>query len=88
MRIHRILQGEHVGRCIKVEAIWEIRVLPQVTGERGNTRDWIFCHYWGKAGRVEKGAREFVRDKRYKLYDDGNIYDLKTDPLEEAPLKN
>ncbi|MDP7399825.1 MAG: GH36 C-terminal domain-containing protein [Lentisphaeria bacterium] len=25
MRIHRILQGEHVGRCIKVEAIWEIR---------------------------------------------------------------
>jgi len=60
--------------------------LPQIRGERASPREWIFCHYdprWS----VWKPCR-FVRDKRWKLYDDGRLYDLRTDPLEKSPLRN
>ena len=60
--------------------------LPQLRGQKGNPREWIFCHYWGR-GRIEEQAREYVRDKRYKLYDNGAFYDLQSDPLEESPLQ-
>jgi arylsulfatase A-like enzyme len=60
--------------------------LPQIKGERAAPREWIFCHYdprWS----VWKSCR-FVRDKRWKLYDDGRLYDLHTDPLEKSPIRN
>ena len=58
--------------------------LPQIKGEKGNPRDWIFCHYDPKWGRWQKSS--FVRTKQYKLYDDGIMYDVKSDPLEEKPI--
>jgi arylsulfatase A-like enzyme len=60
--------------------------LPQIKGERATPREWVFCHYdprWS----VWKPCR-FVRDKRWKLYDDDRLYDLHTDPLEKSPLRN
>ncbi|MCI0622848.1 MAG: sulfatase-like hydrolase/transferase [Acidobacteria bacterium] len=60
--------------------------LPQIRGEKGNPRDWIFCHYWDD-GRYANKIREFARDKRWKLYNDGEMYDLTVDPLEMSPLK-
>ncbi len=59
--------------------------LPQVRGEKGNPREWIFCHYWGR-GREKEKTREYVRNQRWKLYDDGSFYDVKNDPLEKSPL--
>ncbi|MCB9785045.1 MAG: sulfatase-like hydrolase/transferase [Candidatus Omnitrophica bacterium] len=61
--------------------------LPQIQGEKGNPRDWIFCHYWGNRGRTAEGSREFARDQRWKLYDDGQLFDIGNDPLEKSPLK-
>jgi arylsulfatase A len=61
--------------------------LPQLKGEKGNPRDWIFCHYWGKFARTPEGTREFVRNQRWKLYDDGKLYDVAADPLEQNPLE-
>jgi len=58
--------------------------LPQILGNKGNSRDWIFCDYNPKWGKWEKAR--FVRTKRYKLYDDGRLYDLDTDPMEEHPI--
>ncbi len=57
--------------------------LAQIRGEKGNPRDWIFCHYdpqWGDRARTR-----FVRTKRWKLYDDGRFFDVVADPLEESP---
>jgi len=57
--------------------------LPQLRGKKGNPREWIFCHYdprWGKRPR-----RRFVRDKRWKLYAKGDLYDITADVLEQNP---
>lgn len=64
-----------------------VSFLPQLKGEKGYPRDWTFCHYVTGVKSPAK-AREYVRDKRYKLYDDGKFYDVKKDVLEENPLSN
>ncbi|NNM06412.1 MAG: sulfatase-like hydrolase/transferase, partial [Gemmatimonadetes bacterium] len=58
---------------------------PQLRGEAGNPREWVFCHYdpqWGNFGRTR-----FARDQRWKLYDDGRLFDVPADPLEQHPLE-
>ncbi len=60
--------------------------LPQIKGERTTPREWVFCHYDPRWGNW-KPCR-FVRNKRWKLYDDGRLYDLHTDPLEKSPPMN
>ena len=57
--------------------------LPQLKGETGNPRDWIFFHFEPMSGRVHRYAR-FIRNHRWKLYDDGRLFDLNADPEEEA----
>jgi arylsulfatase A len=58
--------------------------LPQLRGKKGKPRKWIFCHYDPKwLGR--KKAVRFVRDKRWKLYDNGDLFDVPADTLEKNP---
>lgn len=60
--------------------------LPQIKGRQGIPREWIFCHNdprWG----VWKPCR-FVRDKRWKLYDDGRLFDMQADLLERSPIRD
>lgn len=54
-------------------------------GAEDTPREWVFCHYW-KRGREKDKIDEFVRDKRWKLYGDGRLFDVSVDPLEEHPL--
>lgn len=58
--------------------------LPQILGKSGIPREWVFSHYWER-GRVKAEAKEFIRTKHWKLYDDGRIFDLAKDPLEQTP---
>jgi len=58
--------------------------IPQLFGEKGNPRDWIFCHYDPRWGNRPK--RRYVQNKEWKLYGDGRIFNLKADILEENPL--
>ncbi len=58
--------------------------LAQLRGEKGNPRDWILCHYDPQWGNWER--TRFARDKRWKLYDDGRLFDLISDPLEKKPI--
>jgi arylsulfatase A-like enzyme len=62
--------------------------LPQLRGEKGNPRDHLFWHYDPRPGWDKKSYRlhRFARDKRYKLYEDGRMYDVPADPLEETAL--
>lgn len=62
-----------------------ISFYPQLMGEPGNPRDTVFVYYWP---RPEKGEPlRFVRDKRWKLYGDGKLYDVQKDVLEKKPVK-
>ncbi len=58
--------------------------LPQLQGKKGKPKKWIFCHYEPK-WLDRKEAVRFVRDKRWKLYDNGNLYDVPSDTLEHNP---
>lgn len=57
---------------------------PQLRGEKGNPREWIYCWYERNGKRDQ--AAQFVRDKQYKLYADGRFYDVTEDPLEAQLL--
>ncbi|MCI0699870.1 MAG: sulfatase-like hydrolase/transferase [Planctomycetia bacterium] len=59
--------------------------LPQVKGEKGNPREWIFCHYEPRHGKNTAKVR-YAQDTRFKLYNDGRMFDLEKDPLEQKPL--
>ncbi len=61
--------------------------LPQILGKKGKSREWMFCHYWGY-GRKKEETREYVRDQRWKLYDNGQMYDTRNDILEQSPLQD
>lgn len=60
--------------------------LPQLKGEKGNPRDWIFCYYNPRPEKTE--PTRFVRDQRWKLYGNGKFYDVANDPLEETVVRN
>ena len=63
-----------------------VSFLPQLHGKNGNPRDTIFVYYWP---RPEKGEpKKFVRNKRWKLYGDGSLYDVKNDVFEKHPVTN
>jgi len=57
--------------------------LPQLRGEKGTPREWIYC--WSSRGGGPTG-REFARNQRHKLYRDGKFYDVGRDALEKGPL--
>jgi arylsulfatase A len=56
--------------------------LPQVRGERGNPREWIYSWY------APRGVlkHEFAADARWKLYRDEKLFDTAADPDETHPL--
>lgn len=60
--------------------------LPQLTGEKGNPREWLYCWYSPRQ-RAELRVQEFVFDQHYKLYRSEEFFDLKKDPFEQRPLK-
>ncbi len=56
---------------------------PQLNGEPSQPRDWVFCHYqpyWNKK------AGQFVRNEKYKLYDDGRLFKIPEDLKEENDI--
>jgi arylsulfatase A-like enzyme len=60
--------------------------LPQLRGERGRPREWIYCYYNPRPGNARFPERRFVRDKRWKLYWSGELFDIANDVLEEKPI--
>jgi len=61
---------------------------PQLTGRRGTPREWTFCHFDPRPGwdKDRFTLRRFARNRRYKLYDDGRLYDVPQDQLEARPI--
>lgn len=60
--------------------------LPRLRGQRGNPRDWIFCHYEPRLEHMDANRGRFARTRRFKLYHDGRFYDVPADVLEQAQI--
>jgi len=63
--------------------------LPQVMGEAGAPRKWVFCHYdpfKGGPAKPDPQAKRYIRDRRYKLYSTGAFYDVQADIFEQHPI--
>ena len=58
-------------------------LLPQLKGQRGNPREWIYCWY-SRGGKGD--VQESARNRQYKLYRTGKFYDVSKDVLEQNAL--
>ncbi|MEZ5394561.1 MAG: sulfatase-like hydrolase/transferase [Bryobacterales bacterium] len=64
-------------------------LLPEIRGEKGDPKDVIVVWHDPRpgAGKAAYTRLElFARDKRFKLYDDGRLYDVPADILEQHPI--
>jgi len=52
---------------------------PQLRGEKGTPRDWVF---------VQLGAKWYVRDQGFKLTQGGELFDMAEAPFVEKPVTN
>jgi arylsulfatase A len=60
---------------------------PQLCGEQGNPRKWIYSWYSPRQNN-KMTVREFALDQHYKLYSTGELFDIVKDPEENNPLKS
>jgi arylsulfatase A len=58
--------------------------LPQLRGEKGRPREWMYCWYAPNGGATAQ--QEFAATQRYKLYRTGALYDYGADRDEEKKL--
>ena len=60
--------------------------LPQLRGEKGNPREWLYMYY----DKKPRGRRpvHFARTERYKLYGSGAFFDVLNDWDEGRPLQS
>ena len=58
--------------------------LPQLRGEKGDPRPWLYAWYNPSGGAQAKA--EFAHDAQFKLYSDGRFYAVNKDDLEKSPL--
>ena len=58
--------------------------MPQLMGKTGHPREWIYS--WFSRNGADSLARVFARNQRYKLYRNGEFYDVPNDYEEENPL--
>ncbi|MEO6740570.1 MAG: sulfatase-like hydrolase/transferase [Chthoniobacteraceae bacterium] len=58
--------------------------LPQLRGEKGSPREWLYSWYNPSGG--PKAQAEFAHDASFKLYTDGRFFAVQKDDLEKSPL--
>jgi arylsulfatase A len=59
--------------------------LPQLRGETGQPREWVYCWYAPNQGKIDP-PRQFARDQRYKLFAGGEFYQVDSRRYEETEL--
>lgn len=62
-----------------------VSFLPQLRGQKGQPRDWLY-HWYSPRQNNNLKVTEYAFDHHYKLYRDGRLIDLAADPLEKSPL--
>lgn len=65
--------------------------LPQLRGGKGQPREWVYTWYDPRPGHDKERwtkTNRYAFDKRWKLYEDGKLYDWAADPRETTPAEN
>ena len=80
--------AEAIGQSIPSGQVCDgYSFLPQLLGQTGSPREFITIYSNPRPEDPAKNPRIcFARNKRYKLYDDGRMFDCVEDSLEEHPL--
>ncbi|QDU28030.1 Arylsulfatase [Anatilimnocola aggregata] len=73
------------GGVTTPEQIDGVSFLPQLHGEVGRPREWLYTWYSPRQGG-DQAVRECAFDRHYKLYRGGMFFDLQTDPFEASPV--
>jgi arylsulfatase A-like enzyme len=65
-----------------------VSFLDRIRGGAGNPREWQYCDFNPKPGWDKDRFKpvRYARTQRFKLYEDGRLYDVPADPLEQSPL--
>lgn len=77
-----------VGKPVPAKAgLDEVGFYPRLLGQAGNPREWVYCYYDPRPGwdKDQFTLHEWARNHRWKLYNDGRLYDVPNDPLEKRP---
>ncbi len=80
---------EAAGARLPVPTLDGRSFLPQVLGRKGSPREWTYCWFDPRPGHGKEEFTRLVRyarTQRYKLYDDGRLFDVPADILEQHPL--
>jgi arylsulfatase A len=60
---------------------------PNLLGQAGTPRDWVFCHYDQNQGGETRPILRWINNTTYKLFDStGNFYNIKKDIYETSPI--
>ncbi|MDB6118813.1 MAG: hypothetical protein JWO08_2594, partial [Verrucomicrobiaceae bacterium] len=59
--------------------------LPQLRGEKGQPREWLYCWYNPSGGPIAQA--EFAHDAQFKLYKDGRFFNTLKDDNETQEVK-
>lgn len=59
-------------------------ILPHILGKPSRSKPYIYMYYKPEWGKFTNGV--FVRNQKFKLYDDGRFYDIEDDVLEQSPI--
>lgn len=57
-----------------------------ITNKTYMERESVFIHYWPKPQEISNRSGCFARTKDYKLYSNGQFFDMKNDKWEKSPL--
>ena len=74
------------------EGIDGVSFWDRLRGGAGNPREWLYTYYFPRPFSDEFRTPythpevRYVRDRRFKLYGNGELFDVREDPLETAPL--
>jgi arylsulfatase A len=74
------LSGSSLPKGFKSDGV---SFAPQLLNKDGVTRDWVFSYYYRL---FKKNARMSAMNKGWKVYDNGDFYNLEKDPMETKKL--
>ncbi len=77
------------GKLPKQPAVDGVSFYKQLLGKPATPRAWTFCHYDPRPGwdKDQFSFSRYARDKKFKLYDDGKLFNIAADPLEQHPVQ-
>jgi len=63
-----------------------VSFLPTLKGQSGAEREWVFGYYDARWGEARNHRDKYAYDGRFKLYQNGNFFEVPSDFGEETPV--